>query len=382
VVLVCLWLTACMGNPYEIEIRQVEPVVQQDVLVGDVALRVAEIAPAEDRLLDVGIEIFAAAPVDPDTAQIAPWLMEEIRLKETHFLPSVLRNTLVESNQWGAVRVLPRNDPSVDIRISGTVLHSDGLNQVLAIRAVDSAGRVWLDKTYSDESGNQDYLSYRIFPGEDAETATDPFADLYAAVVNDLLAVRDSLNAEQLVNIRQVSRMRYASDLSPDTFERTLVPGEDGLLRLTSLLAEDDPMLRRLGDIRARHHVFIDTLDEYYLSLYDEMQPLYDMWRSYSRDEIMETRERLSGGLNASGGSRINALTQSYDRYKWARIYEQEFAGLAQGFNNEVAPAILELNRRVHGLSGPVEEQYDQWRDILRQLFEVESGQESAAAGL
>ncbi|MCP5348605.1 MAG: hypothetical protein R3F41_06710 [Gammaproteobacteria bacterium] len=70
---------------------------------------------------------------------------------------------------------------------------------------------------------------------------------------------------------------------------------------------------------------------------------------------------------------RITALTQSYNRYKWARIYEQEFADLALGFNNEIAPAILELNRRVRGLTGSVEEQYSQWREILRQLFELEN---------
>ena len=372
-------LLACAADPYQIEIRQQEPVVQQEALVGDVALDVALVPPPEEMLLDVGIEIFEAGPVDPESAQVAAWLVEEIRVKETHYLPSVLRNTLVASNQWGAVRVLPRDDPSVDIRLSGTVLHSDGLNLVLAVRAEDSSGRVWLDKTYSDETHEQDYLAQQLLPGEEGGPATDPFADLYAAIVNDLLAVRNSLNADQLVNIKQVSQMQYANDLSPDTFDRTLTEGDDGLLRVSSLLAQDDPMLRRLGDIRARHHVFIDTLDEYYLALYDEMQPLYDLWRSYSRDEITETRARIAGGLNATGGSRVNALTQSYDRYKWARIYEQEFAGLAQGFNNEVAPAILELNRRVHGLSGPVEDQYDQWREILRELFEVETGQESGS---
>ena len=71
------------------------------------------------------------------------------------------------------------------------------------------------------------------------------------------------------------------------------------------------------------------------------------------------------------------SLAQSYNRYKWAKIYEQEFTALAAGFNNEIAPAILELNRRVHGLSGSMAEQYAQWRDILRQLFEVETGLDS-----
>ncbi|CAN0490905.1 unnamed protein product, partial [Discosporangium mesarthrocarpum] len=70
-------------------------------------------------------------------------------------------------------------------------------------------------------------------------------------------------------------------------------------------------------------------------------------------------------------------LTQRYDRYRWAKIYQQEYQELASGFNREAAPAILELNRQVRGLSGTLEEQYMQWRRILRELFVLETGQEA-----
>ncbi len=349
-------------------------------LAGEVDLVRAAQDPAAPLLLDIGVQVFTAAPVDPETAQVAPWLMEEIRAKETHYLPYVLRNTLVASNQWGAVRVLPAQDPSVDLQVAGTVIHSDGLNLVLQVRAWDSTGRVWLDGRYGDETENRDYVGNQSYYGEEQVTAVDPFADLYARVANDLLAVRDGLNTEQLVNIARVSQMVYASDLAPETFGRTLGTDAEGRRQVVSLVAGDDPMLRRVGDMRQRHHLFIDTVDDYYRSLYDEMQPLYDLWRGYSREQVLETRERIPGSRDLGGGSGIQALTASYNRYKWARIYEQEFAGLAQGFNNEIAPAILDLNRRVHGLSGSLEEQYQQWRAILRQLFELETGQELSRA--
>ncbi|MCP5347095.1 MAG: hypothetical protein R3F41_08140 [Gammaproteobacteria bacterium] len=383
--------------------RRAEAPVQN--LVGEVSLDRAGQVVEEDLLLDIGIQVFSAGPVDPQTAQVAPWLVEEIRAKETHYLPYVLRNTLAASNQWGAVRVLPAEDPSVALQIAGTVVHSDGLNLILQVRVWDSTGRVWLNGVYSDETSNRDYLGNETFYGSggaggdvsgdssgdgfagdgsavsnggiDTEILlTDPYGDLYARIANDLLAVRDSLSHDELVNISRVSQMLYAADLSPETFNRTLVTDADGRRRVVSLMAEDDPMLRRVGEMRLRHYLFIDTVDDYYQSLYAEMQPLYDLWRSYSREQILETRERAPGSRDLGNGSGIQALTQSYNRYKWARIYEQEFAGLAQGFNNEIAPAILDLNRRVHGLSGSLEEQYTQWREILRQLFELETGQE------
>ena len=174
--------------------------------------------------------------------------------------------------------------------------------------------------------------------------------------------------------------MVYASDLSPETFAHTLTTGTEGLLTVTSLLAEADPMLARVDDMRERHLGFIDTVDEYYEALYTEMQASYVIWRRYSHDQIDET-QRLSTrledyDLNDYGTSRsFTSLTQRYDRYRWSKIYEQEFRELAAGFNRELAPAILELSEQVNGVSGTMDEQYVQWRRILQALFRLETEQ-------
>jgi hypothetical protein len=58
-----------------------------------------------------------------------------------------------------------------------------------------------------------------------------------------------------------------------------------------------------------------------------------------------------------------------------SEIYEQEFRELAAGFNKELAPAVLKLSEQVNGVSGPMTEQYSQWRKILRDLFKLETQQ-------
>lgn len=139
-------------------------------------------------------------------------------------------------------------------------------------------------------------------------------------------------------------------------------------------------MLARVDDMRERHLGFIDTVDEYYEALYTEMQASYVIWRRYSHDQIDET-QRLSTrledyDLNDYGTSRsFTSLTQRYDRYRWSKIYEQEFRELAAGFNRELAPAILELSEQVNGVSGTMDEQYVQWRRILQALFRLETEQ-------
>jgi hypothetical protein len=373
----CL-LSACASTaPQTAPVIPIEP-------VGEVELIVSAQNPPDYVLLNLGVVIFDVPPPNRSIGMTGESIYQQIASNETHYLPFVLRNALIDSNQWGAVRVVPDEDPSLDLTLRGRLIESNGLSLQLHMEVSDSTGREWINRTYRSVSSADDYPGVDPFlrnlsrdnPGG-TSPAADPFADIYHKIANDILAFRDNLTQAQLEQISMVSDMRYASDLSPQTYQRFLVPGADGLLTVSGLPARDDPMLLRIENIRLRHHAFIDTVDEYYEALHQEMRAPYDLWRRYSRDQTLEdlsaqrrTESRAAGVESAS----FLALSQSYNRYMWAKLFAQEFMQLAAGFNNEVAPAILELNRQVHGLSGPVEEQYQQWREILRQIFELEAG--------
>jgi hypothetical protein len=74
-------------------------------------------------------------------------------------------------------------------------------------------------------------------------------------------------------------------------------------------------------------------------------------------------------------------MLQTYDAYKWSKIHEQDLDELAQGFNNEVAPTVLEVKGKVFRLTGTLDSQYRDWRNILRQIFELETGLPAAPGG-
>ncbi len=346
--------------------------------VGNVTLNVAAQTPSEERLLNIGVQVFDTRATDEQITQAGAAIFAEIRRVETHYLPVVLRNTLVTSNQWGAVRVLPETDPSVDLLIQGTILRSDGANLILQVRASDSSGREWLNRTYADTAGNADYPDF-VPSLRDRSTTTnleDPFQDLHSQIANDLLAVRDSMDSPALLALAQLTQIKYAGDLSPEAFGSLLQPDAQGVLTLQRLPASNDPLLEHVAQIRARHHVFIDTIDEYYDALHHDLKPTYDVWRQYSHDQVVEeeeSAESAAAGGTLSGSGSFEALSQNYNRYKWAKIFEQEFVALASGFVSETAPAVLKLSENVNGLTGPVEEQYAQWRVLLRELFEVET---------
>ncbi|MCB1664940.1 MAG: hypothetical protein KDI28_04135 [Pseudomonadales bacterium] len=363
-------LAACASKP------PTPPEPQGPPPVGAVTLQSAQNPPPEAQALDVGVLVFTNQASEDEVARAGAAIFAEIRETETQTLPAVLRNTLLQSNQWGIVRVLPEADPSMDLIVSGTIMKSDGVDLLLHVHAVDSTGQVWLDKDYADVARVADYPDSppSLFDHGGLTYSEDPFQDIYAAIANDLLAVRNAMDATSLNRIRNVTALRYASDLSPEAFASYLETDTEGRLTVIRLPASNDPLMAHVGDIKARHEVFIDTIDEYYEALYQDVKPVYDIWRQYSFEQVTDARR--SAERERSGNTDPNsfeAISQNYNRYKWSKIFEQEFVALASGFVSETAPAVLELSRNVNGLTGPVEEQYAQWRVLLRGLFEIEA---------
>lgn len=380
--LLTLPLSAC-----SLRLPEPEPVVVERPLdlVGNVPLIQSIQVPSASALLEVGVQVFGTAQNEAGEYEVGDWVFDEIIQKETQFLPHLLKNTLVDSRQWGAIRVIPESDPSLDLFVEGQIIQSDGETLELQIRAFDSSGREWLNKTYADQSIQEEYPESTRFTLDntfDAINFVDPFQDIYNRIANDLVAVRTNLGEQTLVDLNLVTDMLYASDLSPNTFLGAIKANEDGLLIVDRLPSIEDPMMARVADMKYRHHLFIDTVDEYYQTLYEDIQPAYVLWRRYSIDQIaeIETSQLEANRSDYGGSSGFLSLSQRYDRFKWSKIFEREFNDLAAGFNNELAPAFLELNSQVHGLTGTMEQQYREWRGILRRLFELESGDLTSGA--
>lgn len=355
------------------------PPAPTPAVVGEVSLQRSSEVPEAWKLLDIGVLIFANEDDGGRADALGTDVFTEVRENERHLLPFLLRSTLVDSNQWGAIRVLPGADPSVDLLVEGSILHSDGERLTLEVLVTDSTGRRWLTRRYSDITSIEDYPAATDYRERNRQFGDfeDPFQDLYNSIANDLLLVRAQMSQALLQEIHQVADLRYAADLSPESFAGHLLRDENQHWSVVTLPATDDPMMQRVSNMRDRHHLFIDTVDEYYEALHEDTRAPYVIWRRYSFDQVQEEKaaaQRARDNSSYRSASGFQSLRQRYDRYRWSKIYEQEFRELASGFNRETAPEILELNRQVHGLSGTMEEQYIQWRRILRQLFALETG--------
>lgn len=349
----------------------------------------------EEALLDVGLVVFdpglPAGAVQPED-DVYP----EVRKAEARYMPYLLRSTLEKTNQWGAVRVLPEVDPASELQVSGRILESDGVVLAVQVWAIDATGRRWLDKTYDDIATQ---FAYR----DDIDYDADPFQDLYNSIANDLLKARKRLTPAQLREIRNVASLKYAAELSPAAFGKHLTVDKKGHTQVNRLPSDSDPMLARVNRIRESEYLFIDTVDQQYANFYTQMDPSYDQWRRYSYEEVLAREDvkrsartrALAGLLGVVGGAAISnnsrnpavrtvgtaaalggiyALKQGYDTYQQAKIHEAALKELAASFDAEIKPIVVEVEGEVVKLSGSLEAQYAEWRRMMREIYEAETG--------
>ena len=347
----------------------------------------------EALLLDVGVAIFDPGLDEKDADE--SFLYPEVRRAEARYMPYLLVEAIQSSGAWGAVRVVPNENQSMDLLVAGTILSSHGERLKLRIVATDASGGSWLNKEYESKASRYSYEAKR--------TRFDPFQAVYNEIANDLLRAQQGKTPEQLSPIRLVNELRFARSFSPDAFDGHLATDGKGHYSIKRLPAEDDPMLLRVRKIRERDYLFIDTLQEYYASFNGQMLGPYQEWRKQSYDEAIaleelraESRQRLIAGVaavvagiaisgtnNSSARSAANVaiagggylVKTGLDKRTEADIHIQALEELGLSLESEIAPQIIELEDRSVTLTGSVQDQYDQWRELLRQIYQTEVGE-------
>ena len=240
----------------------------------------------EEQLLDVGVHIFD--PGIPPEVEDDPALMDkkriypEIRRAEARYMAMQLRDTLEDTGHWGTARVVPTTVNSFDLTVDGVILESNGAYLKLQVTARDATGKVWIEE--KEFEGRADTRVYR----DNYTAGRDPFENVYVAIANDLLTVRNTRSGADLANVRRVSELRFAADFAPVAFGEYL--GKDkktGEYKVLRLPAEDDVLVKRIDQIRERDYGMIDTVSEHYTVFSERLEEPYSSWRRYTYDEIV-----------------------------------------------------------------------------------------------
>ena len=347
-------------------------------------------AVPDAELLDVGVVI-----LDPgissveDEEQVYP----EVRRAEATFMATELADVLTEQGGWGAVRVVPDERQFSDLLVRGTILQSDGEALELKIRVSDARGTVWLNKRYTG-------ITSRYAYEQGTRTEQDPFLSVYRMIANDMLAAFQRLPADERTTIRRVAEMRFARDFASGAFADYLNEDPSGQVTLRRLPSEEDPMLARIRGLRQRHYVFVDTLQGHYTGFSDDMYTPYQEWRKASYEETVALREleteakremiaggaailagivaqssgssmtRSAGAIGVVGGGAL--LKRGLEKRAESNIHSLALEELGQSLDAEITPRVIELEDRTVRLTGNVEDQYDQWRELLADIYAAE----------
>ena len=364
----------------------------------------------EAELLDVGIKVFdPGIPEnikDNEEALAKKRIYPDLRKAEARYIPTLLRETLEGTAQWGAVRVIPNNAEFVDVIVTGQLIDSNGGFLAIDVTVVDAAGRVWIkDKRYSS------LVDLGAYKTTASMKARDPFQNVYSEIANDMVLAREKLTALDRENIRKVANLRFAQDLAPDAMAGMTAKDKNGVTQVVRMPADSDPTLGRIEKIRERDTAVVDTVNDYYASFHDTMEDSYGSWRQTSFTELeKEMRARSAArtrtvlgaaallasifapnscstydscriadaARNAGAMGGIAAILSGVKKYADARTHADALKELTTSFQSEVAPQVVEVEGHTLRLTGTVEDQYREWRKLLKQLYEEETGAAAA----
>lgn len=318
----------------------------------------------------------------------------EVRNAEAIYFSNQLAKTMEKSGAWGAIRVVPSSGVVMDLYITGTILQSDGETLDLEIRVYDTSGRQWLMGRHRQVVGKYTY-DRRL------KTLADPFQNLFTRIANDVLEAREKMSFEEAVRLREISELRFARDFSPEAFGEYIDEQNNGILTIKRLPAENDILLERIGMIRERDNLYVDTMQDYYDAFSREMHLPYQDFRRASFDAVVKARQLkkrgnrqiLAGIAGIVGGiyGRLNsgswlafdgssaaaavggyALKQGLQTKQKAAEQTERVSEMGASLEAVIGPQVIALEDRSVTLSGTVETQYAQWREMLQRMYQQE----------
>lgn len=348
---------------------------------------------AESDLLDVGI---VPLGVGLEFTAEEETVLPSVRSAEGVYFGNQLAKTIEQSGAWGAVRTVANDDVIVDLLITGIINKSDGQTLDLDINIRDSQGKLWSSQNYRQVVGKYAY-------DKRLRRSRDPFQNMFNKISNDLLAARKALAADVPARLRAVSNVRFAQRFSPDAFSDYLTESQPGSYQLRRLPAAEDAVYQRTQQIRQRDYLYIDTMQDYYDHFSQNMHVPYQDWRRASYDVVVKIDR-----FNSQGNQRIFAgvlavVAGIYGRYEGGDRYAQDFgtataaagglliksgldkkAGktkfiedlseMGASLEQEIEPQIIDLDDSSVTLSGTVNAQYEQWKGLLKKIYNAERG--------
>ena len=356
----------------------------------NVPIQRAQVELTQEQLLDVGILIFDPNIPEGERELIFP----EIRKAEARYIPYHLKATLEDTGFWGGVWVLPEKSEAMDLIVGGRIEVSNGLKVAVRIGVWDITGREWMNKVYETTVSRSAYSQQRDY-------SQDPYQSFYNKIANDLLNIRNSLSSPELRRISEIGDLRFAAELVPGVYSDYLMQDEKDIFSAKRLPSENDEMMGRIQNVKEREFVLVDTLNEYYAKLYQDISVPYENWRKLSREEMLTYEDlkrsalkrqllgaaAILGAIAYEGNSQtssyakqaalyggIEVIKSGFGMSAEAKVHKESLKELGTSFDTQAKPLIIEIEGQTLRLTGTAQEKFLEWRKLLKQIYTEETG--------
>ena len=345
---------------------------------------------SENLFLDVAISLF-----NPGIDATGDSIFPEIRKAEAKYIPQMLKNTFQSQGRWGVVRLVPTNDDLLDLHITGNILFSDGETLRLLIQVQDATGYIWLRKTFVEDANTSTYQ-------KSWSAENEPFKSLYEQIENDIYSLLRKASAQKRKFIKTISEIRFAKDFDSQTYSSYLHEEKNGRRRLVRQPSSDDPQFNRIRQVRLRNSMFVDILQEEYETFVNDIGEAYFTWRQkfyhqkiMYRNSLAESQNKIYHGavqalniLNpftlfklisnpseqTGAGFAVDQIESGLQIRRATDMYKVELQELGKSLDSFAKSHNVSIDNYVMSLEGTVGQRYNQFRQILREIYLNESG--------
>ena len=364
--------------------------------------KVSVAIPAGSKL-DVIIPVF-----DPGLSENAENYEEdgiwpELRRAEANRFAFKLKQALDDSKAFGAVRVTPDKTASGDLYVLGKIKESDGEDVKFDLTVIDISGKQWLDDSFEYEVQEGFYKNYR-------SKGSDPYDPVFQEASNEIIEALSKQKTSKLEDLKYIADLRFGASFNEAAFMEYMNT-EDNYIKLVAKPSDNDPMLQRVSAIRVREQLFVDNLQQNYSSFSQNMEKSYLKWQEASFNEKQMRQQAqnegvmkaiggvllvglaiaaaVSSGNNstsygapdptlataavASGVAAAWMLSSSFQSQEEAELHKDAIDELGESINIELAPRVVSYEEETVELTGNIQQQFTQWREFLKRIYEQES---------
>lgn len=359
--------------------------------------------------LDVAVPTFDPGfPIDRRTGEIDyaelddEGIWPQLRRTEAKLFAIETKNALQREKVFGSVVVVPNASTPSDLFVLGSINHSDSEVVGASITVVDSSGEIRGQRDFAHEVSANYFRDQR-------NKGKNPYEPLFTQISAYVVSLLKKLDDDEKQQIKNMSLMRYARYYSPEAFGQYIesdIKRKNGQryykFELTGLPDQNDPMLKRIEELRAQELLFIDRLQDQYEVFDAEVSPSYQTWQEQTLPEIEAARKAqskrnasaalgvglgvLAAILSKNSGSSagqvgavlggigsVVAINEAFKSNSAMKVHNAVIEEQGQAVDLSVGPTEMEFEDNTIELQGTAAEQYMQWKTHLRKIFELES---------